>query len=200
MYRVITDVETTGKRSYNAHIVEAGAVVLDVESQEISSFHTLANPGEEALRVASPEALAVNRISLEEIRKAPPSEEAARNFEKFLSDFKDPTIQAFNNDFDLWFLARKPWLVPAKQWGECVMRAAMEIMNDADALQRFPSGQAKWPKLEEAARFFRVPYQNGHRALDDARTAAEVWVHIVRRRAENELFQDEARMVIENGF
>lgn len=179
---IFVDVETTGHRSYSSHIIETGAVVLDPNRCEIDGFHTLSNPGEEALRLANPTALAVNKISLEDVRKAPPAQEAAWLFREFLERHPHARIHAYNNDFDIWFLARAPWKVSTKRWGECVMRAALEIMEAEDAVERFSNGKAMWPKLEKAARFFGVDYGVGHRAKDDARCASRIYAEILERR------------------
>lgn len=181
---VFVDVETTGHKSYSSHVIEVGAVILDEEREEIARFSILSNPGEEALASANPEALEVNKISLEMIRKAPPIEKAAQAFRKFLEAYGYFRKHAYNNEFDLWFLAREPWNIASKAWGECVMLAAMELMDAENAVERFPDGKAKWPKLERAAAFFGVPYGVGHRAEDDARCASRIYAEIIQRRVD----------------
>lgn len=197
--RLFVDVETTGIKSYSAHVVEAAAVAADESLVEIDSFHTMANPGEEAIALASPEALEVNRLSPDDIRRAPAAAEAAAAFRAFLSRFPGAQIHAFNNDFDLWFLAREPWKIPSRSWGECVMRAAKDVMGEANALKRFPDGKSKWPSLQEAAKFFGIPLEQTHRALEDARIATKVYREILLRRDEIAA-SDEADMVQEEGF
>jgi len=180
--RLFVDVETTGIKSYSSYIVEAAAVAADENLVEIDSFHSMANPGEEALALASPEALEVNRLSLDEIRRAPAAAEAAAAFRAYLDQYPGAEIHAFNNDFDLWFLAREPWKIPSKRWGECVMLASLKVMEKAGVLKRFPDGQPKWPSLQEAAKYFGIPMEPTHRALDDARVAARVYKEILVRR------------------
>jgi DNA polymerase III epsilon subunit-like protein len=197
-HRIFADVETTGLKSYTSHVVEAALVVLGDDLEEVDHFHTLSNPGEEALRQASPEALRVNRIVPEDLRAAPPAADAARALQGFMARYPGP-IHAFNNDFDLWFLAREPWRVPSRQWGACVMLSAMEVMEKAGALERRFDGSPKWPRLAEAAQFFGIPVDGSHRALDDARTASRIHAAILRLRGEQEL-QDEARALIDDGF
>lgn len=200
-YAIIPDCETTGKRSYNAHVIELGAVVLDSMLKEVDHFNILSNPGEEALRYAAPEALQKNGISLEEIRTGVPIDEAAARFQVFLAKYSNAKLHAFNNGFDLWFLARKPWLVPAKSWGECIMLASMDMMRDSGDLETFEDGTAKWPTLEHAARFFGVLYEKGHRALPDARVAAGVFSEIQRRRkSQEDVTLSEARNMMEDGM
>ena len=196
MGHVYLDAETTGRRSHGAHIIEVGAVALDDSFREIGAFESMANPGEEAILKADPEALRVNGITPEEIRRAPPAAEAAQRLREFLARHWGMEIHAFNNEFDHWFFAKEPWNVKSVFWGECVMMAAMENMSRADALKRFADGNEKYPSLAEAARFFGVKYEKGHRALPDVRIAAAVHSAVLMERTAVR----EASDVIEQGF
>lgn len=197
--RIFLDVETTGVKSYASHVIEVAAVVTDESLMIVSEFRSLANPGEEAIAQASPEALEVNKISIDEIRGAPPSAEAAKALGAFLGRWPQAQYHAFNNDFDLWFLARTPWSLPSRTWGECVMRAAQKIMDEAGCLKKFPDGNTKWPNLQEAAKYFDIHMLQTHRALDDARMAALVYKEVLRTRAEISV-EDEVRMIQEDGL
>lgn len=198
MYRIFLDVETTGLKSYNSHVIEASAVVVDPGFKEVDRFHSLANPGEEALAQASPEAFEVNQIALDEVRKAPTIIDVAANLRKFLERFPQTQYHAYNNDFDLWFLARSPWSIASRNWGECIMLATQKIMEEAGTLKKFPDGNPKWPSLQEAAKFFGIPMEQTHRALDDARMAALIYREILRRREEL-ILEDEASFLQEEG-
>lgn len=198
---IIVDVETTGKRTPNARIIEIGSVVLDSRLQEADHFHILVNPGEEALRNAAPEALRKNGISLEEIRAGVPIEEAAVRCRAFLAKYPEAKIHAFNNEFDKWFLERDPWRVAAESWGECIMVASMEIMNEAGALEIFKKDEPKWPRLDEAAKFFGVPLSGNHRGLPDSRVAAGIYAKIKNyRTSPDSNALSEARNSIEDGM
>jgi DNA polymerase III epsilon subunit-like protein len=180
------DVETTGRPSPKSHIIEVAAVVLDPQFQEIGHFQSLANPGDEAMLLADPEALRVNRITPEMVRAAPPAEEVARRLRVWLDQFWGATFHAFNKEFDQWFLEKTPWTIKPRHWGECVMHAAMERMGSAGALGTRYDGTPKYPKLSEAAAFFKVPYGEGHRALHDCRIAGKVHAEIIRQRINEE--------------
>lgn len=198
---VIIDLETTGKRSFNAHVIETGLVVHDSKSKEVDHFHVLANPGEEALKLASPKALEVNGISLDEVRTGIPINEAAVRLHAFLAKYPGYRMHSFNNEFDMWFLARPPWSIPEKSWGECIMVAAMEIMRDAGVLDSFANGTPKWPSLDMASQFFGVTRGAGHRALPDARRAAAVYTEIKKRRSRSDaIVLSEAEHMIEDGM
>lgn len=201
-YDVIIDLETTGKRTANACILEAGLIVLDSSLTEVDHFHILAHPGEEALKMASPKALEKNGINLDEVRtNGVPIEEAAHRLRTFLAKYPNAPLHAFNNEFDKWFAGRPPWLIPEKSWGECIMVAAMEIMRDARVLDSFANGTPKWPSLEMASRFFGISYGTGHRALPDARVAAGVYAEIKKRLTRaDEAALSEAEHMIEDGM
>ena len=198
---VVTDVETTGKRTPAARVIEVAAVVLDSTLKEIDLFHTLTNPGEEALRFAAPEALRKNGITLEEIRSGIPIAEAGPQLRTFLQKYPGASMHAFNNEFDQWFLERDPWNVPVKSWGECIMLASMELMERAGVLETVRGGKTKWPSLEQAAKFFAVPRDESHRAIPDTRVAAKIYGEILRRRESGEeAALDESKYVIEDGM
>lgn len=197
------DVETSGKKSPQSHIIEVAATVLDEHYNEIAHFQSLANPGEDALRYADPEALRINQITLEMIREAPPSAMVAMDLNKFLDQFWGATFHAFNNEFDQWFLEKAPWTIKPRRWGECVMNAAMDIMARAGALSIRYDGKPKWPKLTEAAVFFKVPYGAGHRALHDCRVSGQVHAEILRRRAHDtarRMVNDEVVYMMDQGL
>jgi DNA polymerase III epsilon subunit-like protein len=179
------DVETTGLDPKVAHIIEVGAVVFNGEV-EVDSFSTLANPGGEALRQASPGAMSVNRITAEMLAGAPSLEDAAKALLVFLERHPEAVFHAYNNKFDAGFLAQAQWNVPSARWGECVMLAAKKIMK-----------MAWWPRLGQAAQFFGVAYVDAHRALGDARTAALVHKEIVSRREED---TSEAHYLLDSGY
>lgn len=197
------DVETTGRVPGRAEIIEVAAIAMDHSFEEVGHFESLVNPGEEALLRADPEALAVNRITPEMLKDAPPPDVVSERLNKFLDQYWGMTFHAFNNQFDREFLDKKPWFLGKRRWGECVMLAAMKEMDRKHALERFDNGKPKWPKLSEAAAFYRVPFGDGHRALHDGRVSAQVHVAILRGRREALAFRlvnDEAEHMIEQGM
>jgi DNA polymerase III subunit epsilon len=200
---IIPDVETTGRRTYNSKIVEVGAIVLDAKFEELERWSTLVDPGPEALALAQPKAMEVNKLTAADLQGAPTTADAAKRFQALLDRYPDATLHAFNNEFDSWFLAKDPWNVKAGRWGECIMLAAMDIMDPEDALPRRSDGSVKFPNLREAAEFFRVKSKPSHRTIDDCRTAADVFIEILRRRRScpNETaLQQEARYMMGEGL
>ncbi len=179
---IIPDVETTGRSPYNSKIVEVAAIVLDQNFAELERWGTLVNPGREALAKAQPEAMAVNKLTADDLKDAPRLDEAAEAFQTLLDRHKGATLHAFNNDFDSLFLRQPPWNIPVNRWGDCIMLSAMDIMEAEGALEIRFNGTCKYPKLSEAIAFFGLKSPTSHRAVVDARAAADVFIEIQRRR------------------
>lgn len=174
------DVETTGLDPALHHVVEVAACVFNRDGDEEDRFQTLVNPGADALRSADPKAMVVNGITGEALSGAPPPEAAAAVLRHFLVSNGWPAatlVHSFNSEFDCGFLSRSPWGL-ADGWGECVMKAAVEVMARMGAI-RLVNGQPRRVRLEEAARFFGVEAVGAHRALPDARMAANVHLSVL---------------------
>lgn len=203
MLYIYPDVETTGKKTPQARIIEVGAVVLNEKFEEIDSFSSLANPGFDAMLEADPESMAINGISHDEVAAAPPSDQVARAFEAFLDKHWGGLLFAYNREFDMWFLEKEPWRVSQVKWGECVMLAAMDVMTKAGAADLRRDGSPKWPRLSKAAAFFKVTQDGAHRALTDARTASRVHAKILAERQdlkESQEAANESIQILEHGY
>lgn len=202
MKYVILDVETTGLKVYNSTILEAAAVVIGQDLSELESWSSLVNPGEGLFSKADPKALQVNKLTWDDIKDAPSTQNAAKGLQALLDRHPEATLHAYPNDFDSWFLSKEPWNQTSK-WGECIMGAVMEVMENEDALVQRSDGSFKRPKLSEAAAFFSVKNQGTHRALADARVAGEVYVAILRRRQSRTKgvdFEQEVRHFMNEGY
>lgn len=174
MKRVYVDVETTGiSRTAGAVVIEVAAVVRE-DGVELAYCTSLCNPGAEALKLPDAEkALAVNRISVDDILAAPSIADVAKSLNEFL-DIKaeGALLHAFNKSFDSKFLELEPWGIRKERWGECVMMAARKVME----VGRFPS-------LEQARTHFAIANPDAHRALADARVAGLLYEAIERARS-----------------
>lgn len=200
---IIPDVETTGRNPYNSRIVEVAAIVLNQDLVEIERWGTLVNPGREALTKAHPEAMAVNQLTADDLKDAPRLDEAAKGFQALVDRHRGATLHSFNNHFDSQFLRQDPWNIPINRWGDCIMLAAMEIMEAAGALEVRYNGSCKYPKLTEAVAFFGLKSPTSHRAIVDARAAADVFIEIQRRHrsCENETeIEQEPRYFMREGL
>jgi DNA polymerase III epsilon subunit-like protein len=203
MLYIFPDVETTGMKTPQARIIEVAAVVLNEKFEEVDCFSSLANPGEGAMLEADPAAMAINGVSQDEIAAAPPDEEVARSFEAFLDKHWGGVLFAYNREFDMWFLERRPWNILQNRWGECVMLAAMDSMVKAGKAETRRDGTPRWPSLAKAAIYFKVPQAAAHRALVDARTAALVYSKIMTARQDLKDRQNaanESAQILEHGY
>ena len=178
---IIPDIETTGKRTYNSKIVEVAAIVINEKFAEIERWGTLVNPGPEALALAQPKAMEVNKLTVDDLKDAPSTEEAAKGLQALLDRHPEATLHAFNNEFDSWFLARPPWNVSLERWGECIMLAAKKPMEEDGVLELRYNREVKYPNLREAVAYFNLNSETSHRAIGDARAAADVFIEIQRR-------------------
>lgn len=180
---LVIDTETTGlPREPWTRPCELAAVLLDLDGEIVAEWSSLVNV---PCPPAADPALRLTGITREEIAAAPAPEavEAAFQAWRRAHDAERVEITSFNTGFDAPMMKRLwPELGP---WGPCVMLTATAVMDRAGALPRWDSGEPKWARLDEAARFFAVGQEDGaHRALADARVAARILVALARTRAE----------------
>ena len=159
------DVETTGLSPYQGHrICEVAVVRADLETVE-EVFASLVNPG----RPISPGAAAVNGLSDEDVRDAPPFRMVS---DRVLATVGDAVLVCHNAPFDLAFLSTEMERAGrAFRPGE-----AVDTLAIARRCYRFGSNG-----LASVARALRVPTPNAHRALGDAMTTR----HVLKRFAED---------------
>lgn len=194
VHRVYADLETTGLDPEYHSIIEVGAVSLDAKGNEVSSYQSLCNPGDWAMKNSQPEAFEVNGIDPDEVRAARPIEDVAREFLAYLNN--GATLHAFPVSFERGFLERAPWSLEVARWGDCIQEAARTVLGAAGVL-RYIRGRPKRPKLSEAAAFFNIKQSRAHRALEDARTTAQVHVALM---APPDPVMDEVQKLTEDGM
>lgn len=175
---IVLDTETTGfPRDDWSRVIELGAVVLDTDGQEVSSFSSLVCP--DILDDRATKALEINHIEAHELRGAPVVARVVSDFRSWATSTGARYVTSFNVGFDRPMVARMG--LPDLAWASCIMERAMDVMGPAGALPAGRYGGWKWPKLSEAAEFFGVAVEgDAHRALTDARTAARIAVAIKR--------------------
>ena len=165
----ILDCEATGLPSdKNARVVEIGAVVLHPHRDyaEVNSFSVVIHPGPNALdgypRNAS------QAVPLESILGAGSAADARRALYEWMAQHQVTEVFSYNRTYDEGMLKRSGFELP---WAGCVMRMARAAMP----------GLKKDPSLAAAVAHFGVSLTEAHRALPDARAAAEVFAAIRRR-------------------
>lgn len=147
-------------------LVEAGLTIDLVEEQGQRWDHAGAD-----IRFWWPEANATT---------VPAAQDAPRTFAPWV---------AFNAPFDRDILAQSRLSPPESSISapKCIMLAAMDCMDAANALPRWPArrgqtrGEAKWPTADEALSFLGIDFPHPHRALPDAIGEALILTTLARR-------------------
>lgn len=160
----IVDVETTGTSSWSG-IVELAAVALNERGQTLGTYTSFAYP--EVLDERCDRALAYNHITREMLEGAPPIVDVVEEFSRWFHNYSVTEVWSFNRPFDQGMLEKAGLYLP---WKGCIMRLCREKMP------RRP----KDPSLATAAAHYGVMHRPSHRALDDAKAAAELFCRLHR--------------------
>lgn len=149
---VVFDLETTGTSWKSDDVIEISAVKV-VAGAVTDTFSTLVNPGRSIPAAAS----AINGITDEMTRDAPPIEEALAEFLDFIGDF---VLVGHNiHSFDLKFIRRDAERLFERQ-----------VPNDyIDTLHmaRRCLPKLEHHKLTDIAAYFQIDTAGAHRALND---------------------------------
>lgn len=165
--RCVIDTETTGLPNAPwSRVVEIGAVLLDEAGHPVGCFSELARP--DVLDDRADRALSYCGIARADLLAAPDFLDVRARFDSWLKEHAVNRVWSYNRAFDEGMLLRSGVSLP---WEGCVMRLAR---------QRMPH-RAKDPPLREASMFFLgFEPDTAHRALSDARTAAQVLAVLLR--------------------
>lgn len=154
----VVDLETTGLKPGAAGITEIAAIRVE-NSRFISEFHSLINP-ERRIPFAITQLTGIT----EEMVRNQPAIEAI--FPQFLNFLGSAVLVAHNADFDLGFLNLEAHRFQASSLlnpSLCTLRLARRLL---------PMLRSR--SLDALAAYFGVANQTHHRALEDARVAAEI--------------------------
>jgi DNA polymerase-3 subunit epsilon len=165
---VVVDLETTGGAPGPFGITEIGAVRVQ-GGRLTDTFATLVNPG----RPIPPFVVRLTGITDEMVAGAPPIAEALPRFLDFAGD---GVLVAHNAGFDLGHLdAARRWVLgaPLDRPGLCTLRLARRLL---------PAARRR--ALDAVAAALGISCTDHHRALPDARTAAEILCVFLERVAE----------------
>ena len=166
---IIFDLETTGLSAATERIIEIGAV--KVENGEISeSFDLFVDP-EKAI---TPEITRLTSITNEMVAGAPKEAEALEQFFRFCDGCD--ILVAHNADFDMGFLRA------------AIRRCGREedpVQIDTLVMARAMYPELKKHKLDTIAERLGVTQKHHHRADDDARVLAEIFLKMVQKLVEN---------------
>ena len=170
---VVLDTETSGV--YNSsQLLEIAAVCVDEWGRIRSRFSSLVRP--QKTLSANCEALAVNKIRLEDLNSAPQWDTVRVYFDAWLRAIPTKSAEvistAFNAPFDKRILDRHGFSL---NWGTCVRKMSNQCMKAQNKQPLNIKGVRRAPSLEEACVFFQIPYpKDAHRALADAEVTAKV--------------------------
>lgn len=165
---VAVDIETTGLSPRRGdRVIEIGAVAVD-DSGIVDEFHALIDPG---IRVTL-QAQHVHGITNDMLADKPKPEDVLPGFHRFIGDC---ALVAHNASFDVFFLRH--------EFG----RLGLGLNNPSHCTlalcrKRYPN--LRNHRLETIYRHLFGTQPEGaqrHRALDDARMVARVWMEIMKR-------------------
>lgn len=162
---VVLDLETSGLSPWGAEILEIGAVRLRGD-EVLGEFQAILKPA----GPVPPEILTLTGLTAAELAGGEEPGEVLGRFREFLGA---AGVIAHNADFDAGFLRhhfRLLGLPPLKQ-----------PILDTLAVGRVLLPELKRHRLEDLGKALRVPLQEHHRALSDARTAAGIWRNLLGR-------------------
>jgi DNA polymerase III epsilon subunit family exonuclease len=158
---VVFDVETTGPKTPPCRIMELGAIRVS-RGRIVAEFQTLINP----LMPIPPFIAGLTGISDAMVSNAPTFDEVAADW----LDFADTAVLvAHNAPFDVRFINHElSRLYPGQRMANthlCTVSLARRVMPELSSF-----------RLTALAEHFAVPHRSRHRAGDDARATAEVFI------------------------
>jgi DNA polymerase-3 subunit alpha (Gram-positive type) len=178
---IVYDTETLGLKIGEHEVVDLGAVMLQGEypnQKIVSTFQSYIKPDHP--EKASPEAMKVNGLDLEELAKAPSKLEVYHSFKNWINEASQFT----------------PEIVETVCCNKCFDVPRVELDMENLGLPLPWNFRLRWDVKDMARVFapginnslyglckhFRVKYDKAHSALDDARMTAEVWMKMEKLR------------------
>jgi DNA polymerase III epsilon subunit family exonuclease len=165
---VAFDVETTGLRLWrNDRIIEIGAVAV-IGDEMAEEFHTLIDADKPITKAAEK----VHGITREMLAGQPKTRDALTSFQQFIGN---NTLVAHNADFDIGFLGYEYSRIGQglRNRHICALKLSRKLYP---ALPDY--------RLETVAKHvLGIEVERGrlHRALDDARLTAKIWIEIRKK-------------------
>ena len=161
---VVFDLETTGAKAPPCRVIEIGAFRVK-DGKIVEQFHSLVNP-----TMPIPAFIAaLTGISDDMVKSAPVFSDVAEGFLKFIGS---SVLVAHNAGFDMHFLNHEISLI----YGEyrvvnpclCTVQLSRKLLP-----------QIENHKLKTLAEHYSVALINHHRAGDDAKATAEIFINLL---------------------
>lgn len=171
---LVVDLETTSTNPQRAHILEVGLALVDLATRLIEPLiDTLVCPECDEAEWIDCWFMANSKLDPELIRQAPKFASIKEGLQEHLLALP---VTAFNRGYDVSVLVRHQIQVPRR--APCLMLACKDVL----CLPGF-YGDYKYPKMSEAwGHFFPgEPFQDSHRAGQDAIHGARLAVELYRR-------------------
>lgn len=161
---VVFDLETTGLDPSISEIIEIGAVKIE-KGKEVEEFHTLVRPRANISQVSSE----ITGITMDMLTDKPPLEEVLPEFLEFIGD---SVLVAHNANFDYRFI--RYWIkkLTGEEWQHCYI----DTLALAKALLDMRSYS-----LDKITEKLNLGSFNHHRALDDAKMTAKIFLNFLRK-------------------
>jgi len=162
---VVFDIETTGLSVQYDTLIELAGVKIK-SGQIISDFQSFVNPEKEV----SPFTTNLTGITNSMVKNAPALSSVLKDFYEFS---KDTILVAHNADFDLGFLYNG-----YRQHGiSNLIQPSIDTLTLAKVLY---SGRSRY-SLDSLCKFLKVPLNDHHRAINDAKATTEVFLHMLKK-------------------
>ena len=191
-YAISFDLETGSADPYTTQICSIGAVAIDMNKLEIvtgSEFHQLVKPEDESLIQA--EALAVNKLTLEELRKAPSEKIVWEGFVDYVKKYRSsnthwgaPMFTGFNIiNFDLVISDRM-----AKKYKNVDKDGRQNIWHRRDQIDMIHQvycwlghpQQITSISFDNVREFLGMKPDQAHNAVSDAKDAAKLFIRFFK--------------------
>ena len=167
----IVDIETSGFQNQGGLIVEIGIVGLNLDTGEVTNeFDAVVKEpdfGERHTKTPYGWIFKNSDLGYKEVLSANDLTQMISKIQTIFDKFSLGAT-AFNKQFDFGFLKSRGLKIKELP---CIMLSAAPVVD----LPPNPGfSDAKWPKVEEAWKYFfpNIVYKETHRALDDARHEA----------------------------
>jgi DNA polymerase-3 subunit epsilon len=162
---VVVDVETTGGRAGNDRVTEIGAVKIR-GGVVVDEWHSLINPERHIPGYITD----LTGISNAMVADAPVFAEVAESFAAFLAG---SVFVAHNVNFDHGFIGA--------EFRRLEMRFRLPKLCTVSTMRKYYPGHESY-SLGRLCQIYGIRLENHHRALDDARAAAELLLMVNERR------------------